>query len=334
MKLSVLIKAFNEEENIGRCLFAVDRALSELDAHCEVIVADGLSTDATAETAMRYGARVVQLRHAEDRGCGAGVQLGFQYSNGEYVLLLDGDMELDPSFLPKALAYLEAHADVAGVGGVIRDTFVRNWFDRRRTAMTVDIEQSEVRWLAGGGLYRAEAIRKAGGYAGNRNLQAFEEAELGLRLGAAGWRLIRLPITATRHSGHAASTLKLVWRHWRIHRLDAGGVFLRISVGKPWFRRVMYLMIHPILVLAWWALLILGAALHGVMVMAALALVAAIGFILLAMKKSSLLDAAISVWIWHITAIATANGFLFRPLRSPADRIDSRELAGKRQSGA
>lgn len=334
MKLSVLIKAFNEEENIGRCLSAVYRALAEVDAQCEVIVADGLSTDATAETAMRQGARVVQLRDAADRGCGAGVQLGFQHSNGEYVLLLDGDMELDPSFLPEALACLEEHADVAGVGGVIRDTFVRNWFDRRRAAMTADIVQSEVRWLAGGGLYRAEAIQEAGGYAGNRNLQAFEEAELGLRLGASGWRLIRLPITATRHSGHATSTLRLVWHHWKIHRLDAGGVLLRISVGKPWFKRVMYLMIHPILVSVWWALLLLAMAVHAPIALTVLALVAALGYILMATKKGSLLDAAISVWIWHITAIATAKGFLFRPLRSPADRIDSRELADEWRGGA
>ena len=58
MFISVVIPAYNEENYLDRCL----RSLREQrypTSQFEVIVVDNASTDATAEIARRFGARVV-----------------------------------------------------------------------------------------------------------------------------------------------------------------------------------------------------------------------------------------------------------------------------------
>jgi glycosyltransferase involved in cell wall biosynthesis len=55
----------------------------------EVILADCASTDRTVEIALQYPIKIVRLRNIGDRSCGVGAQLGFQYSRGRYVCLMD-----------------------------------------------------------------------------------------------------------------------------------------------------------------------------------------------------------------------------------------------------
>ncbi len=92
--------------------------------------------------------------------------------------------------------------------------------------------------LGGGGLYRREAIESVG-YLAHRWLPAFEEAELGFRLRAAGWRLVRLPEAAVSHTGHVESSWGMVRRLWRNRRAHATGMFLRSAYRKAWWWRAV-----------------------------------------------------------------------------------------------
>ena len=83
----------------------------------EILVADSLSSDQTVTVAAAFPVKIVQLANAKDRGCGSGVQLGYQYAQGEFVYLLDGDMELQRGFLLQALGLLERDDRLAGVWG-------------------------------------------------------------------------------------------------------------------------------------------------------------------------------------------------------------------------
>ena len=77
MRLSVLIKTYNEGGKIAKCIKSVLDSVREIEGGVEIVVADSLSTDDTVEIAKNYDVKVVQLRAAEDRGCGTGVQLRF-----------------------------------------------------------------------------------------------------------------------------------------------------------------------------------------------------------------------------------------------------------------
>ena len=103
--VSVIIKALNEERHIAS---AIESALAALEGTPgEVILADAASTDRTVEIARRYPIKIVQLNNTKERSCGAGAQLGFQHSNGQYLCLMDGDMQLHAGFLSAAIQFLE-----------------------------------------------------------------------------------------------------------------------------------------------------------------------------------------------------------------------------------
>ena len=116
LTVSIIIKALNEERHIAA---AIESALAAIKGiRGEVILADSASTDRTIEIARRYPIKIVQMTRIEDRCCGAGAQLGFQYSKGRYIWLVDGDMQMQPGFLASAIQFLESHPDIAGVGGM------------------------------------------------------------------------------------------------------------------------------------------------------------------------------------------------------------------------
>jgi glycosyltransferase involved in cell wall biosynthesis len=328
--VSILIKALNEEARIGKCLAAAVREAESIEG--EVILVDSLSTDRTVEIARSYSVRVVQFSCLEDRSCGAAAQLGYQFANGAYIYVLDGDMELQTGFIAKALAILEAEPDLAGVGGKLVDTHIRTSADAGRAQTVGSVsERTEVDHLGGGGLYRREAIESVG-YLAHRWLPACEEAELGFRLRAAGWRLVRLPDVAVTHTGHEESSWGMLGRLWRNRRAHAGGMFLRSAFGKAW----------------WWhtvryqRILILTPAIHFATLGAAILLdsnfVDILGKWLLlelgawmglwfvfGIKKQSLSLAAFSLLNWHILTFAALLG-ASRALADPEVPIPAREI--------
>ncbi|HVW64818.1 MAG TPA: glycosyltransferase [Nitrosospira sp.] len=327
MRLSILIKTYNEAEKIETCLRSVLEAIRGIEGGVEIIVADSLSTDATIEIVKNYPAKLVQLRDASDRGCGTGVQLGFQHAAGRFVYLLDGDMELQRSFLLQALEMIESNDEIGGISGIALDKRINNWFDRHRLKTKSILEPRDMEWLGGGGLYRRAAIEQAGGYAGNRNLKAYEEAELGLRLRSRGWRLMRIPVLAILHTGHVDSTYSLVARHFRSGRLDSGGVLLKIAITEPWRGRVARLFIHPLCTLLYWfCWLVCLVFVNDWRVFSALAVLGLSIYIASAVKKRSLTDAFISLLLWHVTALGILRGLMIQKWQPPASEIPSRVL--------
>jgi cellulose synthase/poly-beta-1,6-N-acetylglucosamine synthase-like glycosyltransferase len=330
--VTIIVKALNEERRIGACLQSALRELQGLDG--EVLLVDSLSTDRTVEIAQQMAVRIVQFESRADRNCGAALQLGYQYARGQFIYVLDGDMTLEPGFIGHALAYLQRHADVAGVGGKLVDNQVLNVADKMRVAHYDALPpEQDVAVLGGGGLYRRCAIEQVG-YLANRWLTAFEEAELGARLRAARWRLVRLATPAVTHSGHNETSFQLMMRLWRIGRIEASGVFLRGAVGRAWqgqaFKACWYVFAAPLLYGMAGTLAAL-ATLAGAPFWPALglALLAGWGGVLAALlwRKGDLHEALISLLAWHLYPVGAFKGFL-RPPGDPAAPIRARVVRG------
>ena len=328
--VSILIKAFNEEAQIANCLAAAVREAQSIDG--EVILVDSLSTDRTVEIAGSYPVRIVQFSRTEDCGCGAAAQLGYQFAAGEYIYVLDGDMELQPGFIAKALDVLAAEPGVAGVGGKLLDTQIRNAMDAKRAETVGNVnDRREVNELGGGGLYRREAIESVG-YLAHRWLPAFEEAELGFRLRATGWRLFRLPDVAVLHTGHAESNWGMLRRLWKNGRAHAGGILLRLAFGKTWWwhavRNQWPLVFTPAIHLTTFGIAVIyGGGLLDTLEAWLLLEFGAWMCIWLALyiKKRNMALAGFSLVNWHILTVAALLG-ASRALADPNIPIAAREI--------
>jgi glycosyltransferase involved in cell wall biosynthesis len=155
LKVSVIIKALNEERHIARAIESSLSAVSPFDA--EVILADSASSDQTIAIAMQYPIKIVTLNDPKDRCCGAGPQLGYQHSQGQYVYILDGDMEWEAAFLTYAIEFLDQEPRVAGVGGRVHEMYVENLEFQNRAIRNVQRFQSgDGDRLNMGGLYRCD----------------------------------------------------------------------------------------------------------------------------------------------------------------------------------
>jgi glycosyltransferase involved in cell wall biosynthesis len=325
--LSVIIKALNEEANIAR---TIEAALAETEGRAaEIILADSASTDRTVEIALGYPVKVVVLSDPAERSCGLGAQMGYQVARGRYVYVIDGDMEMLPGFLDRALTRLEADPGLAGVGGLIIEAYVPNADCARRDALVRRAAPSDARVgaLYGGGVYRRSAIEHVG-YLTNPNLHSNEELELGLRLGSAGWRLERLGIPSVRHYGHKLPDFEVHKLRWRTRYCWGLGELMKASVGRPYFREVVFQKNTLIYgsILGLWALLIGAVALGASPWL--LPLVPAVMVLAMAARKRNFGHGLHAVINWHIWAFGTLGGWL-RSQDDPRRPIAGRLISGQ-----
>jgi glycosyltransferase involved in cell wall biosynthesis len=116
--LSVVVPMYNEQDNAQPLLEELWSVLSELKKPFEVIVVDDGSSDQTwhalNRAAKELGApgtlRIVQL--AENRGQSTAFWCGLSRVRGQFVVMMDGDMQNDPHDIPKLLEKLDNGADV------------------------------------------------------------------------------------------------------------------------------------------------------------------------------------------------------------------------------
>lgn len=321
--VTIVIKALNEEANICDAIETSLAAVARVGG--EVVLADSCSTDRTVELASRYPIRIVQLANAHERCCGIGPQLGWQYARGEYVFILDGDMRMVPDFLEQALTFLAQHPEIGGVGGRLVELNIHSLEYAERAARNhAHLQPGEVDRLDGGGLYRRIAIEEAG-FLSDRNLHAYEEFDLAVRLRSLGWKLWRLPIASATHYGHDVPPYSLLVRRWRSRYVCGLGELLRGAIGRRHFALALRGLKEAWLytgVIGWWVLLatIPFWPLPAVARAAAIALIALGPFAVMAWRKRSIGRAVYSVVSWCFNAAGLARGFL-RPRVPPASVI-------------
>ena len=127
-KVSVVIPAKDEEETLPSVLSDLNQVITNLPTYeFEVICVDDHSTDATANIARSFGARVVENKGKG--GKGYALRTGFAAATGEILVMLDADYSHRAEEMPRML---EALTNTTGlvigsrvVGGSEEYTHVR-----------------------------------------------------------------------------------------------------------------------------------------------------------------------------------------------------------------
>jgi len=182
-RVSIVIPCYNAHAFLAR---AVESARAQTFTDREILVVDDGSTAPETIALLDTLPDDVQVIRQENRGLAGARNTGFTEARGEYILPLDADDWIDPPFLAKAVARLDAHgpdafvyADIALEGsgsGVLTKPF--NLF-----------EQLYFNQLPYCMLMPAATWKAAGGY---RPWQGYEDWELNLRLSLLGNAALRI----------------------------------------------------------------------------------------------------------------------------------------------
>lgn len=315
--LSIIIKTLNEEKNIEKCLNSVVSASKNIKT--EVILADSLSSDNTLEKAKKYPIKIVQLKDPDQRCCGIGPQLGYQYAEGEYVYILDGDMEIDQQFLETAIHKLETTPLLAGVGGSVKEMCLENLVFKKRAKK--EFRYGNVNHLGMGGLYKRKAIEEAG-YLSNMNLHSFEELELGLRLVSKGWTLERINMPAIKHYGHTDTSLRLLLKRLKTKYVHGYGELIRSALGQPYFLSAVWNAKILLTTLILW--IIVAILLLNKYIYLSISILM-ISVIIMSLKKGSVNEALFSIFTWHVETLGLILGF-FTKQKKPNSKIESNKV--------
>jgi dolichol-phosphate mannosyltransferase len=123
MKISVIIPIYNERENIDALYMQLHPVLRGLDASHEIVFVNDGSTDGSAAeldalAALDRAVKVVHLRR--NYGQTAAMMAAIQYSSGEIIVPMDGDLQNDPQDIPRLIEKLEEGYDVVSGWRVTR----------------------------------------------------------------------------------------------------------------------------------------------------------------------------------------------------------------------
>ena len=193
--ISVIVIGKNEGKRLAACLNSISTALGRL-SH-EVIYVDSCSTDQSLQTARSLGARCYLLAE-KDTTAGLGRFVGAKEARGEYLLFLDGDMQLRSGFVEKALMAM-ASQGYDGVCGIREDLYMRGGEVVARNENYFNCTQERIVPEFGGALMiTAEALAACGGW--STDTVACEESELHARLLAMGSRIAEIPVPMIMHT--------------------------------------------------------------------------------------------------------------------------------------
>lgn len=126
-KISVIMPALNEEENISTAVGNVVKSFDQLDVHGEIVVVNDGSTDQTkaiVEGLIEKYPCIQLICHDRPKGIGASYWEGIGKSRGEIVTMLPGDAENDAYEILRYLPLME-HVDI--VIPFIYNQNVRSW---------------------------------------------------------------------------------------------------------------------------------------------------------------------------------------------------------------
>jgi GT2 family glycosyltransferase len=186
----------NEGERLRRCLASAAGRFER------IVYVDSGSRDGSVALARGSGAEVVELDlqrpFTAARARNAGFERLRQLDPGiELVQFVDGDCELDPRWVDRALEHLGQHARAAVVCGRRRERFPRATVYNHLCDLEWDTPVGQARACGGDALMRVAAFVEVGGF--DPQLIAGEEPELCFRLRQAGWQIWRIDAEMTVH---------------------------------------------------------------------------------------------------------------------------------------
>jgi glycosyltransferase involved in cell wall biosynthesis len=106
ISLSIVIPAYNEENNISKLHAEIVQICSDNEYAFEIIIVDDGSTDKTGQIA-RTLSPVKYIRLRRNFGQTSALDAGIKHSKFPFIVIMDGDLQNDPKDIPRLVNYLK-----------------------------------------------------------------------------------------------------------------------------------------------------------------------------------------------------------------------------------
>lgn len=137
MRLSLIVPCYNEQAALPVFYRETVKILRDMPCDYELIFVDDGSTDDTLSFLKKISGeneRVIYLSFSRNFGKEAAMYAGFANASGDYVAVMDADMQDPPSLLPQMVAILEkgAYDSVAACRSTREgEPKIRSWFAKK-----------------------------------------------------------------------------------------------------------------------------------------------------------------------------------------------------------
>ena len=172
MKLSILMPVYNEAATVA----TVVKRVLDVEYPCEVelvAVDDGSRDDSAALLEAVDDPRLRLVRHDRNRGKGAAIRTAAQAAAGDYMIIMDADLEYSPEEIPKLVeVVLKGEAEVVyGTRSFGSHTAYSFWYVMGNKTVTLAANIQFDAWLSDVetcfklmplDLYRSLDVRSAG----------------------------------------------------------------------------------------------------------------------------------------------------------------------------
>lgn len=179
--ISAIIPVRNMENYIGRAIESVKAQTVKVD---EIIVADDGSTDGTFEIIKAHGIQRIISNNADlPWGIVGGRNRAFAQSHGEFILPLDADDWIEPTYVEKTLEKMaNPKVGIVSTQMVYHEQKEGEVTPARKQVYWTELRANNITVTS---LVRRKALEEAGEW--DHNLRGWEDWDMWLRILKLGW---------------------------------------------------------------------------------------------------------------------------------------------------
>lgn len=204
--VSIVIPCYNLGVYLNGCVQSV---LNQTVAPQEIVIVDDGSTDPETQESLHQweGRRGVKVVHMANGGLPYARNEGFRHTTGDYLVFLDADDMMKPTYLEKAAYAMDRHAEI-GVLSPWAENFGEMsgvWTPPHGQFPFLLVENT----IATGAMVRRVAYKEAAGFK-RCMLYGYEDWELWLTIAEKGWAVMALPEPLIRYRIRKHSMLQSI----------------------------------------------------------------------------------------------------------------------------
>lgn len=226
--IAIVIIGRNEGERLVRCIHSV------LAQNVLVVYVDSASADSSIAVAKKAGIAFVELDNSIPLSAARARNAGYDWirKTGKdiyYIHFIDGDCELDPDWLEKAVQCLEQEGTIGAVCGRLREKHKNKSMFSKLSDMGWYIKPGEIEACGGIVTIRRDVFEKLTGF--DDSFIAGEEPEFYYRLRKEGYKIFCIDEEMGTHDGDITN-----YRQWFIRSSRTGFAYGNAEMWGYWHK--------------------------------------------------------------------------------------------------